>query len=136
MGYSFTIVPGQWDDQANAWLSRTRETGYTLDKLREDVEQGRAALFTVYQDDEPRAAIILSPVGDTLEIWGFAGRVGGLRGVRQILAAVELIAQQLGLSAVWLQTARRGLTRWVQACGYHIEAQAGGVTRLKNVFQK
>lgn len=117
------------------WFDKLTEVGgYTVAGLHQDVKQGRAALFKVYQDGLPGAALILSPVGDALEVWGLAGGVGGKHGLNAMLAAVERIAKHLGLSCVWWQTARPGLVKWGRFCGYLIESQQGDMVRMQKCF--
>jgi hypothetical protein len=115
------IALATWCAHAEAMLAQAQRirTGGDTSALRTAVEEGRGALFAVFEQgaSEPLGYCVLKDDGDALKVAAAAGACPGVDLIRELNPWIEDMARR-AFRRVHVETARPGLVRKLQRLGY------------------
>lgn len=111
------LIAYEWNPRAAGWLQAVEMPHYTIWHMRDDVAQG-AALFHVEQGGTETAAAILRADRGVLWCLALAGKMGGVKAIREFVAQAEVIARINHCHQMAFMTRRRGLAGMMQKAGF------------------
>lgn len=122
MAERLALVPTEWSDQVEQWLSRCRwDELYSLDDFQRDAASGRIGLFLCQRGDQAEGVIAVRKSGAELVQVVLGGEFGSLRRMMEYEPALRDLARHMNCSTIRGHVAQPGLIATYQKHGYEIE---------------